>query len=201
MASLEPSQPFDPRSFFDGQPCPRCQARNLDKSGFRDIPCRDGEKVFILKCHCNKEMVLGLIYGPNTDGDYYKRPGIFLVNHSKFHCPVCKEKPKAANWFSSGGSTKGYEMLTLNCHYCVQNSSIMVKIEDLDKGPVPPVVKPLDREPLASAEAGPVTTDYLLEFHGLWSEDDLLRALQGLPSIDWETKVLPPQTETRPKKT
>ena len=201
MASLESSQPFDPRSFFDGQPCPRCKSRTLAKDNFRNIPCRNGERIFILKCHCDKEMVLGLIYGPDTEGAYYRRPGIFLVNHSEFHCPVCKKKPKAADWFISGGSSRGYEMLTLNCHYCVRNSSILIKIEDLDKGPVPPVVNPLDREPVASAEAGPVSTDYLLEFHGLWSENDLLRALQALPRGEsWEIKELPPKTETRPEK-
>lgn len=199
MASPESDQPFDPRSFFDGQPCPRCHARTLAKGNFRNITCRDGEKVFILKCHCDKEMVLGFIYGPDTDGAYYRRPGMYLVNYSQFHCPVCKKKPKSADWFTSGGSSRGYEMLTLNCHYCVQNSSILIKIQEIHQDPVPIVVAALDREPPASAEAGPISTDYLLEFHKLFSEERLLHALQGLPSPDWETKMLPPQTETRPK--
>lgn len=196
MASLESNQPFDPRNFFHGQPCPRCQARRFDRRNFRNISSREGELVFILKCLCDKEMVLGLVYGPETDEAYMRRPAIFLVNHTKFHCPVCKQRPKAANWFSSGGSNRGYEMMTLNCKHCKQNSSVLVRIREIHD-PLPEAWDEQDMPPPAS-EDGPVTTDYLLEFHGKYSDQDLWEAIAALPRPK-RAMELPAQTQTSPE--
>lgn len=200
MASLEESQPFDPRVFFHGQPCPRCQARLLDKRNFREMLCRPDEKAYLLKCLCSLEPVIGLVYGPETAGEYLRRPSAFLVSHTGFYCPACKRKPKAASWFISAGTTgRGYEMLTLQCQICKKSSSLLVSIREIHRDPLPPELDELDLAPDQAVAAGPLTADDLLEFDQRYSDEDLWQALLQLPRVS-HSRLLPPRTETRPEK-
>lgn len=201
MASLEDNRQFDPKVFFHGQPCPRCRANLLDRRNFREIPCRPEEKVYLLKCACDGEVTLGLVYGPETEGEYLRRPSSFLVNHTQFHCPTCKKNPKGAAWFTSSGTNgRGYEMLTLHCRFCKKDSSVFVQVKEIHSDPLPPAIDDLDMAPASALAAGPLTADYLLEFDRQYSEEEIWQALLKLPRIKRPGLSLPAHTETRPEK-
>lgn len=212
MASLDSSNQFDPTSYFHGLPCPVCKAARLDRRNFRIIECVSAhESCFILKCYCQKQLVLGLVIDPGTYADqktlegYLARSGMLLTERTKFYCPsdrCTRRRPKYGAWFVSAGKNEfGFDMLTLDCASCQRKSPILLLVRQKGRDSLPSVPDELDMPPLQAQAAGPITEDYVIGFDKTFSDQEVWAALSDLRSahLAGERRSLPAQTETRPE--